>query len=142
MTTRRITIERMNAVQVIGLKGGREKVIAIISRRDGRIAVDSDEGEVKRALLDMIYPSEEKVERVRRIVGDEETERNKAGGWPAQLRIAIEEDGLIQELSIPQRRDDSYYLEALCGPRKLRISDYERIWIRSAGDTWEEEIEV
>lgn len=129
-------------VEVLGTKGRVERVIATISRRDGRIVVDAEEPDVKRELLRWMYPSNEEVERLRSIVGDEETAKNRTGGWPSHMRVAVEWNGRTQEIAIAQRRDDLYYLEALYGPRRAPIAGYEHVWIRPAGETWEEEIEL
>lgn len=113
-------ILRCTKVEVVGKKDGKERVIAVISKKDGQLVIDSEDKEFKKKLEEFLITQGERF-----------------------LRFTEEDtSGFKRQVLYTQRIEDPFYLEALCGPWWIgkEIWGYSDVFAREAGKVWEEEV--
>ncbi|MBU4274867.1 hypothetical protein KKE19_03580 [Patescibacteria group bacterium] len=116
MTDKQAPVLMCDKVEILGTKDGKERVIAVISIKDGKVVVESDDKAFKKDAENFIN-ADGKVIRTTRI----------------------NSSGFRQIVLIPQKPGEKYFLLSLMGPWGDKILDYTYVWGRQAGKIWEEE---
>lgn len=108
-------IQNCDKVEVLNTQDGKHKVIAVISMKDGKPIVESDDDALKKDIEKFLKEGEPTLKLTRR-----------------------DSSGFSQMVIVPQKPEDKFFLVALMGPWG-KVLNYPYVWARRAGRTWEED---
>lgn len=110
-------IRMCEKVEVLGTKDGKERIIAVISMKDGKVVVESNDKAFKK---------------------DAENFLSMSG--KTLLLTRIDSSGFRQQMLVPQEPGEKYFLCTIAHWWGDKVLNYTNVHGRMAGKIWEEDV--